>query len=330
MQEKSPQKRNKLKKTLIILAVTPIVILLMGVIYQNIGMQLNKQKAVLGDIVYLENSTLHLKCTGEGSPTILLDAAAGNVSSSWGWVQPKISETTRVCSYDRASLGWSTQAQQDFSLDTVASTLHDALENRGEQPPYITVGHSMGALYARAFQAKYPSEVSGMVLIDGSSPRQLTEVPDFIKGSDEGAATFDMLSTVAHTGVLRLYFTLGGGFDFASLPEGERREVEMLWSSPKALAHIRDELKTTNSIYEDAAALPDSIGSLPLIVITAAEPVNNVWPSLQQALADISTDSTKHTIENSSHMSLLFDQEHAEQVAAILKDFIQLDGFNQM
>ncbi len=40
---------------------------------------------------------MHVYCTGEGSPTIVLDAGMGNYSLIWAKVQPELSKTTRVC-----------------------------------------------------------------------------------------------------------------------------------------------------------------------------------------------------------------------------------------
>ena len=45
-----------------------------------------------------------------------------------------------------------------------------ALKERGLNGPYLLVGHSLGGLYVEAFAREHPHEVSGMVLIDGTSP----------------------------------------------------------------------------------------------------------------------------------------------------------------
>jgi hypothetical protein len=50
---------------------------------------------------------MHLDCVGEGSPTIVLDSGLSDSSLSWYKVQPEVAQFTRVCSYDRAGLGWS-------------------------------------------------------------------------------------------------------------------------------------------------------------------------------------------------------------------------------
>ena len=61
-----------------------------------------------GKMYSVNGHQMHLYCTGEGSPTIVLDAGMGNYSTAWAKVQPELSKTTRVCSYDRAGMGWST------------------------------------------------------------------------------------------------------------------------------------------------------------------------------------------------------------------------------
>jgi len=50
---------------------------------------------------------LHLYCTGEGRPTVILEAGAGNPSIGWSVVQSRVEGYARVCSYDRAGFGWS-------------------------------------------------------------------------------------------------------------------------------------------------------------------------------------------------------------------------------
>ncbi len=50
---------------------------------------------------------MHVYCTGSGEPTVILEAGASSFSLDWSLVQPEIAKTNRVCSYDRARLGWS-------------------------------------------------------------------------------------------------------------------------------------------------------------------------------------------------------------------------------
>jgi hypothetical protein len=58
-----------------------------------------------GQMVDVGGYEMHLHCTGEGSPTVILEAGMNDFYVSWVKVQPEIAKTTRVCSYDRAGLG---------------------------------------------------------------------------------------------------------------------------------------------------------------------------------------------------------------------------------
>src|SRR6478752_506274 len=60
-----------------------------------------------GRMVDVGGYRLQIHCVGTGSPTVVLDAGLGGTSLDWSLVQPVIGQTTRVCAYDRAGLGWS-------------------------------------------------------------------------------------------------------------------------------------------------------------------------------------------------------------------------------
>src|SRR5215213_6694281 len=44
---------------------------------------------------------------GEGSPAVILDAGAADAWLTWHQIQPELASLTRVCSYDRAGIGYS-------------------------------------------------------------------------------------------------------------------------------------------------------------------------------------------------------------------------------
>src|SRR5713101_2667240 len=55
-----------------------------------------------GHLVDIGGYRLHLWCTGDGAPAVILDTGLGGSSADWGFVQPDVARFTRVCSYDRA------------------------------------------------------------------------------------------------------------------------------------------------------------------------------------------------------------------------------------
>jgi pimeloyl-ACP methyl ester carboxylesterase len=120
-----------------------------------------------GERVDLGGYQLFLLCTGNGSPTVILEAGLNAGHTSWDLVQPALAQETRVCSYDRAGIGASDPGPQPRDSQQIATELHSLLANADIQPPYILVGHSFGALHIRRYAFQYPDEVIGLVFVDG-------------------------------------------------------------------------------------------------------------------------------------------------------------------
>ncbi|GAC1514740.1 MAG: hypothetical protein NVS2B16_21920 [Chloroflexota bacterium] len=118
--------------------------------------------------------SLYIHCTGQGSPTVIMDAGYSNDSGSWWHIQPKIARSTRVCSYDRAGRGYSdprpTGTQRDGTQ--IVKELHTLLMKAHIDGPYVLIGHSMGGMNMRLFAYTYPHDIAGMVLIDPSHEDQ--------------------------------------------------------------------------------------------------------------------------------------------------------------
>ncbi len=119
-----------------------------------------------GQMVDVGGYHLHINCTGDGSPTVVIESGWGDMSASWGWVQPEVAKTTRVCTYDRAGMGWSEASPQPRTAREYAKELHTLLAKANEPGPYVLVGHSMGGFTVLVYAHDYPDEVSGLVLVD--------------------------------------------------------------------------------------------------------------------------------------------------------------------
>jgi pimeloyl-ACP methyl ester carboxylesterase len=130
-----------------------------------------------GQIYTVNGFPMHMYCTGSGSPTLILDAGLGDDWTVWAKVQPMLSKTTQVCSFDRAGLGWSDEQSTGHDANTLADQLHALLLAAGIHKPVVLMGHSVAALYDRAYTARYPDDVAGLILVDGSSPDQRKRYP---------------------------------------------------------------------------------------------------------------------------------------------------------
>lgn len=58
-----------------------------GAIYQAIATQSDKRNyPAPGQLVDVGGYRLHIYCVGQGSPTVILEAAADMMSADWGWI----------------------------------------------------------------------------------------------------------------------------------------------------------------------------------------------------------------------------------------------------
>ena len=125
-----------------------------------------------GRIVDVGGYGMHIDCTGNGSPVLILEAGGQNDSTIWRGVQPALSKTTTVCSYDRAGTGWSDTQPGPRDADHIAAELHQLLFQAGIKGPVILMGHSIGGLFIRDYATHYPADVAGLIFVDSSTPFQ--------------------------------------------------------------------------------------------------------------------------------------------------------------
>ena len=102
---------------------------------------------------------------------MILEAGAGDFSVDWSLLQPRVARFARVCSYDRAGIGWSDLGPRPRTMHQIVWELHALLEKAGERPPYVLVGHSYGGLLVRLYASTYPADVTGMVLEESADER---------------------------------------------------------------------------------------------------------------------------------------------------------------
>ena len=129
----------------------------MGGGYEIVGEALDEDPPMPGQLIDVGGHGLHLRCSGSGTPTVVLEPGAGLMSSALGWIAPAVARETRVCVYDRAGHGWSEPADSPQDGAQTATDLHALLE-RGDVPgPLVLAGHSFGGLYVRASPRNTPT-----------------------------------------------------------------------------------------------------------------------------------------------------------------------------
>lgn len=275
-----------------------------GFLYENISEARDRRfNRMAGKLVNVDGLTMHINCTGDGGPAVILDSGLGDSYVSWRKVQPEIAKLTRVCSYDRAGLGYSNSTSEPRTSKVIAEQLHALLQAAQIPPPYILVGHSMGGYDVRVYASLYRNDVIGMVLVDASHPDQENRLPPELKGMEGNwLREAEFLEYTTPFGIPRL---LG----FCDENPVVRAADCNFQTAREAVA----ELKAFNTSAAQAAA-SGSLGDMPLAVLShdPAKPssefppdlnktVNQAWDKMQDELAHLSTGGTRTIAKNSGH-----------------------------
>ncbi len=238
-----------LRRALLIGCAIVLVLALAGATYQGVATALERRQFPHpGRLVDVGGHQLHLYCMGSGSPTVVLEAPATAMSSAWAWVQSDVANTTRVCSYDRAGLGWSEAGDAPFTPQAVPAELHALLQRAGEHQPYVMAGAELGAAFASLYASTYPDETAALVVIDPPG-RYSSSLPS------TGATTFLTVSPwLARTGVLRAMRTLSNSA--AGLPQPAAGALSSFLNRPDHLTRAASELARWDETVQMAEAAP--------------------------------------------------------------------------
>ncbi|GHA40849.1 hypothetical protein GCM10007086_13100 [Photobacterium aphoticum] len=162
----------------------------------------------LGQWVDVGGFNMHLHCLGTGSPTVILEAGAGDFSVIWEKVHGVLSTTTQVCAYDRSGLGWSEinpEEEAVVRVETRVEELTTLLNAANVAPPYIMVGHSFGGLLAQAYVQTHREDVAGLVLIDALHAEQSEDLRAIHqKKMQQAAEEYQVVSVMQKIGLLAL------------------------------------------------------------------------------------------------------------------------------
>jgi pimeloyl-ACP methyl ester carboxylesterase len=280
-----------------------------------------------GKLVDVGGYRLHINCQGQGGPTVVMESGNGNFSLNWGQVPREVAKFTRVCTYDRAGLGWSDRSLRPRTAHNLVQDLHTLLERSGVEPPYVLVGHSLGGVLVRLYAHEHPDQVAGLVLVDSSHEEQLLRFPEALLRLSRRA---DKLMT----GILRLMQLLIASGVLALIPKLFPRQMLIMATEEDRDAFrgvVSADAKNLATIQEENAVAIDhfaavraaqitTLGDLPLIVLRhgktqhmpglSAE-VNRefeqTWQQMQDELTAQSSRGKRIVAEKSGHY-IQFDQ----------------------
>jgi pimeloyl-ACP methyl ester carboxylesterase len=238
---------------------------------------------------------LFFKCSGQGSPTVILEAGNGADSTWWFKVMGGVEGTTRVCVYDRANLGSSDKGvSKPRTFRDMTRDLRALLVNAHIGGPYILVGHSMGGELVRVFADQHPAEVVGLVLVDSAHPdmglRLLAGLPP--ESADESVSIK----------AWRQWFTWMSNSNGSPFQDLEGTDTQAGNEQVKATKPLGDLplvviSQSPNNPLQDN---PFQISEPPLPTETNAK-LRQIWQDLQSELAGLSSNSTRVIATQAGH-----------------------------
>jgi pimeloyl-ACP methyl ester carboxylesterase len=195
---------------------------------------------VPGRFVCVGGRSTHLLDVGAG-PSVVLETGAGGAAAAWLPVMRLLQEKVRVVAVDRPGAGWSDPGPELLPTD-VASRLRATLAAADVPPPYVLVGHSVGAFHVRAFAAAHPDITAGMILVDPSHEEMGT-----ILGRGprwERMAEAMLMAALLGTAIVR--------------PPGARRVVEGLLAPARIMSLLALD-RDQQLLLRRRAALPSAV-----------------------------------------------------------------------
>jgi pimeloyl-ACP methyl ester carboxylesterase len=309
---------NWSRRALLYPALFVLLLVAVGGAYETLAEATTSNPAPAGRTYLVNGHRLYLNCVGTGAPTVVLFNGLGERTSSWAWVQRRLSSMTRVCAFDRAGQGWSGAAPGRQDGHELASDLHGLLNAAGISGPYVLAGHSTGGTYALVYAGQYPQQVAGVALIDSATPYQF-DLPDYPGFYSLWRRASALLPSLSRAGFGRLALDTG----FATLPPDARDQARTFAATPRELRANNAEFLELRTVFDQAKTLT-SLGGKPLGVVSADVDQQDGWAAAQAKLAQLSSASVHTTAHGATHSSLLEDERFAAIASRAIAHVVQV------
>ena len=327
-----------------------VIALVSGVIYEQTQRARDRERyPQVGRSVDIGGRSLNIDCAGAGQPAVIfasgLNWAASDPKTmfanggprpgySWVAIQRALASVTTACWYDRAGAGWSDLGPYPRDSASQARDLHALLHAAQIPPPYVLVRESSAAMDARVYAGFYPSEVAGLVLVNGADPalflpgsgKRQKAIPQLVYRSQDAAAQF-----FNWVGLYRVGPAPPAPAPPKALTASEWNTIWFLTHSSKAIGTLMQDIASWKLSSAEAQAA-GSLGGRPLLVLSAANLATSpelldAWSNAQSDLVRLSTQGRQIPV-GAGATDLLYDAPDAivEAVRQVVADVRRLNN----
>lgn len=314
----SVRRRRRGARTAKIIAGVIAGALLVGAIYEQVGERRDAARLPrIGTAVDIGGRTLNIECVGHGTPAVIFDAGAGGPGYLWSDIQTRVANETQACWFDRAGFGWSDPGPFPRTSAAMSADLHELLHRSGVPAPYIYVGHSLGGLNARVYNAMYPTDLAGVVFVDAAHEDEPRRAPKFMLGHSAPKYLWHPIWIAVQAarlfGLIRLT-TPRPALPADPTQRTKEQIIDALRRQPKSIAALAD--ASGPASYSQAESAP-GFGDRPVVVLTRGKVSSAPNPSemdreynaylqvwmheIQPKLARLSTHGRQIIVESSGH-----------------------------
>jgi len=246
-----------------------------------------------GKMVDLGGYRVHLNCTGQGSPAVMI---VGGFSFDWSLVQPEVAAFTRVCTYDLSGTAWSDPGP-GRGCPAWVHEVYGLFAHTEAEEPYVLVGLSAEAVVARLVASEHPDEVAGIVMVDHAFlPGAAGATPARVQA--ESAASGDSPpSLIFQTPVVFSHEDEPG---FKNLPKAAQLLDQWASSRNPDLPTAETTGHCIEAAETAARGKAHPLGNLPLVVVSTANDSAG-YSELQSHLLSLSSDTVQRVATRSFH-----------------------------
>lgn len=261
-----------------------------------------------GKMIDVGGRRLHLLCKGHSDGPVVIMVAGGGTPAVVSYpLQDRIAKFARVCSYDRAGLGWSDPSVRPLTFADQIDDLEKVLHIGRVKGPYVFVPESFGSLIVIGFAAKHPDQVAGIVFIDGVDPQLW-----FRAMANQSGIVAELKGAVIRIawriGVVRLAFPILAPAWVEDLLSPTKGEMTAIYSRPESGYAEALEAYLATPVSERPHLFPSALGDRPVIVLRHGKVSDALsyefeagWQASQTRLARLSRKGTIVVATDADH-----------------------------